>query len=656
MVIGAKLKRCLAAGMLLALGLAGRPAGAMIKRMYTLQEVLKESTHVMVGRIEKVDPKARAAVLRIDRALKGRVEYRVVNMNIGLGPSHHAKYLMGRLKAGAPALLFYQRKGRGIASLVHAADTWYQLFATDDPKKRDKVWWRFTHIEEYMGRTFDGTTPQLIKLTGDVLARRVKPPKADPKVARLDVRRAARRPAEPAAAKVVLAQGGGFGKQEHYRAGGGGEIRGVSFADVNGDELLDVYACRAGGNVLLVNEGASFKDAGRRMGVARGSRSAAWADYNGDDHPDLLTSNFELFTNAGGAMRNDSKLLPAPRGRNPEGAGWIDYNGDGLPDVLISNGEHGICLYENTGKGPSWFRDVSEKVGLGRKGLGVGNGDFVAFFDYDGDGYTDFLYNLQKGILAQNRGGGRFRQDRTSGIELPGGSGYKRGIAPADYDNDGDVDVFVPAGSGAKLYRNNNDGTFADVLGAAGDLAKVRDASFAAAWGDVNGDGSLDLFVCHTRGRGRLYLGDGAGRFTDVSRRLGVEGLSPAYGAAFADVDGDGDLDLTVNLSDKIAVAYNQMPPPKARRAVTVSVQARRGVVGAAVRALDGRGRLLALRQLNGAEGPGGQAGPAAHLYLPLGTCRVFAALTDGRVAEKRLTVEAATRHLKLGIGSEEFK
>ena len=642
-------------GLILALCLA-RPAPAMIQRMYSLDQVLKECTHVFVGRIEKVDGGARAAVASIGRALKGEVEYRRINMNLGLGPSHHAAYLLDRLKVGAPALVFYQRKGTGIACLVHAADTWYQLFATDDPKKRDKVWWRFTHIEAYMGRTFNGPTTRLIELTGNVLAGRVKPPRPDPKVPVLEISRSSRKPAKAPRVRLLAGKAGGFRRQVHFRASGGKEVRGVSFADVNGDELLDLLVCRTGGNLLLVNEGKGFKEMSRAMGLSGGCRSAAWADYNGDDHPDLLTSNFELFTNVGGRLRNDSRLLRVPRGRNPEGAGWIDYNGDGRPDVLVTNGEHGIRLYENTGKGPGWFRDVSDKVGLGRKGFGAGNGDFVAFFDYDGDGYTDFLYNLSRGVLARNRGDGGFRLETSSGIELPGGSGHKRGISAADFDNDGDLDLFVPAPGRPRLYRNNNDGSFTDVLAASGDLAGVKDASFAAAWGDVNGDGWLDLFVCHTRGRARLYLGDGQGRFSDVTRRLGVEKLSPAWGAAFADVDGDGDLDLVANLSGKVVVAYNDLARPRDRRLVTVHVQARRGLIGAVVRVLDEGGRLLGLRELNGGESCGGQACPVGHFSLPRRPCRLSVALSDGRVAQRSLPVEAKREHLTVRLAEADFK
>ncbi|GAG45143.1 unnamed protein product, partial [marine sediment metagenome] len=229
-----------------------------------------------------------------------------------------------------------------------------------------------------------------------------QPPGPDPKAPAIDVNR---RP--PRQVKVAGAAGkrGGFHRQVRIKfARRDGEMRGISWADVNGDEMLDAYLCRQGGNVLLVNQHDGFKDMTSAMGLSGGSRAGAWAAYNGDDHPDLLTNNFQLFTHVGGKFRNDSKLLRPPKPRNPEGAGWIDYNGDGRPDILITNGEHGIRLYENTGRGPKWFRDVSDKAGLGRKGLGAGNGDFVVILDYDGDGRPDFLYNLADGVLAHNTG------------------------------------------------------------------------------------------------------------------------------------------------------------------------------------------------------------------------------------------------------------
>ena len=800
--------RCHLLSLMLVL-LASSPAGAFIERLYSLDEVLKESSHVCVGRFESVDPAKRVAVGLVERTVKGAQEFRRIQMNIGAGPGDHAAYLMPRLRQGEPFIIYYKREGNGLASCVHAGSTWFQLFGTDE-RDRSKVWWRHTHLEVYMGRTFDGSTPDLIQITTDVLAGRRKGPTANPKVAKLDPR--ARTPARPAPAAVpppaaderdgleavpgwavetgwarpaelaietdpargkilrLRADGradrklaatllqhvdlsdaarlsalvenrsdrpltvavalGSAPDWEMYEtpavavppraaaarvsfplaaatfkckasdwkhrqplpkrtfdkvmllvdgvpeqasvvfdrvrgtAGGfqraldiphpGGEVRGIAWADLNGDERLDLTLCCGEGNVVMINDGGTLKPvAAGLLPAIGGSRAVAWADYNLDDHPDLLTANFGLFTNAGGTLRDDSALLPPPRSRNPEGAGWIDYNGDGLPDALIANGEGGIRLYANTGKAPAWFRDVSDQAGLGEKGLGCGNGDFIAFADVDGDGYTDFFYNLGAGVLAHNEGDGTFTLDKASGIELPD-PGHKRGVAFADYDNDGDLDLFVPARGKPRLYRNNNDGTFTDALAAAGDLAGSPGDSFSAAWGDVDLDGHLDLVVCHTRGGCRLYLGQGKGTFRDATTSSGIGGLGPCYAASFADVDDDGDLDLVVNLERKAVLLVNEMDRAPGHGALAVRLQARKGTVGAVVRVEDAQGRPLGLRELAGAEGCGGQPAPIAHFGLPHGKCRVSAALTDGRLARKHVLV--SSRPLSLVLRDGDFK
>ena len=418
---------------------------------------------------------------------------------------------------------------------------------------------------------------------------------------------------------------------------GGDEVRGVSWSDVNGDEQPGLHLCRGQSNLLLVNDPGAFTDQTKALGVSAGSRSAAWADYNGDDHPDLLTNNFQLFTNTGGKLRDDSKLIPAPKQRNPEGAGWIDYNGDGLLDILITNGEHGICLYENTGKGPNWFRDVSAQAGLGPKGIGTGNGDFIVFADFVGDGYTDFFYNLGEGILAHNEGSkSRLKRDTGTGIRLPGGSAHKRGLAFAD--------------------RNNNDGTFGNVIDASGDLAKSTAPSFGCAWADVNIDGFLDLFVCHTQGTSRLYLGNGNGngKFQDVTNEAGLGELTPAYGASFADIDDDGDLDLAVNLEGRVVLATNNMPRKSDHGPLTVNVQTRKGLVGSVLRVFDQKGRPLGMRELNGAESCGGQTSPIGHFGLPAGPCRVSVCMSDGRVAQKTITIKPSGT--SLALREQDFK
>jgi hypothetical protein len=122
----------------------------------------------------------------------------------------------------------------------------------------------------------------------------------------------------------------------------------------------------------------------------------------------------------------------------------------------------------------------------------------------------------------------------------------------ADYDNDGDLDLFVGFKNGVanRLYRNDR-GTFVEIAGDAGlgDLTDTR----AAAWGDPNADGHLDLYVGFTRRSGlpnKLYRNDGRGRFTDIAPELGVDVKGETRQVSWIDFDNDGRVDLFVAFRD----------------------------------------------------------------------------------------------------------
>jgi hypothetical protein len=154
--------------------------------------------------------------------------------------------------------------------------------------------------------------------------------------------------------------------------------------------------------------------------------------------------------------------------------------------------------------------------------------------------------------------------------------GYGHGVAIADYDNDGRPDVFVSRWRSYALYRNRSDGTFDDVTEAAG-LGGPRDWPTSAAFGDLDGDGDLDLYVCHytdwdpehtapcphpnhpdrygycvPRGLGSMpdhVFRNDSGRFVDVSDHAGVREADRdgrGLGVVIADLDGDGRPDIYV--------------------------------------------------------------------------------------------------------------
>jgi hypothetical protein len=241
-----------------------------------------------------------------------------------------------------------------------------------------------------------------------------------------------------------------------------------------------------------------------------------------------------------------------------------DYDGDGWEDLYITQ-PSGLPnrLYRNQGDGT--FADVSAAAGVDL----LDDSSMALFADVDSDGDLDLLVILpRQPLLLRNQGDGRFVADRNAGFaEHADRAAMLTGAALADYDQDGDLDLYVCAydfwQSGATydaptpyydavngppnfLFRNRGDGTFEDVTEAAGLMAGNNRYSFAAAWADYDSDGDQDLYVANDFGRNNLYRNNGDGTFTDVAAEAGVDDLAAGMSASWADYDGDGNLDLYV--------------------------------------------------------------------------------------------------------------
>ena len=233
-----------------------------------------------------------------------------------------------------------------------------------------------------------------------------------------------------------------------------------------------------------------------------------------------------------------------------------DFDGDGLLDVMVSTWDtrESLRLFRNTGKGG--FADCSDAAGL----TGLYGGLNILQADYDNDGDYDVLVlrgawlkelgTRHPNSLLQNDGQGRFT-DVTFSAGL-GDRHYPTQTGSwADYDNDGDLDLFVGNEKyPCQLFENSGDGHFKDVAQRAGVQNEAGNGGATwrftkgVTWGDYDGDRFPDLYLSNLGEPNRLYRNNGDKTFTDVATKLGVQSPSQGFPTWFWDFDNDGNLDI----------------------------------------------------------------------------------------------------------------
>ncbi len=277
----------------------------------------------------------------------------------------------------------------------------------------------------------------------------------------------------------------------------------------------------------------------------------AVCDYDGDGDNDLYTglqpissSNWQhfLLNNDWGKFRDISAEAGITHTGKEYAADFADYDNDGYLDLYIIREGQNI-LYKNDGKGN--FEDVTARAGVGDDTPGNGS----VFFDYDHDGDLDlYLLRPHANLLYRNNADGTFT-DQTQESGLGGSDRNSMDAVYADFDDDGDIDLFVVNTNGSNiLFSNQRQGIFKDITQECG-LQSHGNATSVSV-GDYNNDGFPDLFVTSSApGKSILYRNKGDGRFSvdkaskDLSQYLQHV---KAYDAAFLDVDNDGYLDLLV--------------------------------------------------------------------------------------------------------------
>jgi PKD repeat protein len=268
-----------------------------------------------------------------------------------------------------------------------------------------------------------------------------------------------------------------------------------------------------------------------------------WGDFNNDNFIDILTSgneNTALYINNGnnGFLEHPSISFPVT------GIPFlIDYDNDGDMDIMVFNSQ-GLKIYKNEG--------LELFVALDYISIDVSHISSVSWGDYDNDGYIDFYIMGANGgfpdyipisLVYKNEGNDKFTAQTNISLE----NIWSGAAAWGDFDNDGDLDLII-SGSGinnsrlTKLYRNDGNDIFtqqgADVL------PNLNIYLSSIAWGDYNNDGYLDLIISGNFPSTKVFKNNGDGTF---SEQTDINITNFDYGsAAWGDYNNDGLLDILI--------------------------------------------------------------------------------------------------------------
>lgn len=298
-----------------------------------------------------------------------------------------------------------------------------------------------------------------------------------------------------------------------------------------------------------------------------GDYGSLWGDFNNDGLEDLIfmghgagpqmlaqrqDHSFQDVTNRSGIKNSDWEY---PQQSDRHGASCSDFDNDGNLDLYIA---HGARRGETTGikydellqgNGDFTFTDITHSAGALNR---LGRGRSGVWFDYNNDGWLDLyaLNYLSNNVLYRNNGDSTFTDvTAESGLELSGSR-----AAPADYDQDGDVDILMAWP--LRLLRNDGLGQFVEVVKP--EFRYQNLFAYGIDWGDPDNDGDLDIFVSRLGNKSMLLINDGLGFTEHEVNAWSLPEDVVSTGVSWGDMDNDGLLDLVNIRSDGYYIYRNE--------------------------------------------------------------------------------------------------
>jgi len=333
-----------------------------------------------------------------------------------------------------------------------------------------------------------------------------------------------------------------------------GRSTGCSWIDFDGDEDLDLFVSNGNqnseANFLYENNGdGTFTKITTGLIVTDSNTSigGTWGDYDNDGDPDLFVTNREgqnnsLYRNEGnGAFTKITSGAIVSDGGNSNSSSWVDIDNDNNLDLFVVNFNEANFLYMNNGDGS--FTKIETGVIVTEVTFSICG----IWGDYDNDNDPDlFIANAgsRNNSLYRNDNGGQFVKITTGAIVNDGGSAI--GCSWGDYNNDSYLDLFVAnfLNQNNFLYRNNGDGTFTKIT--SGAIVSDGGNSVGSTWSDFDNDGDVDLFVGNDGQNNFLYSNNGNGQFTKITSGDIVNTGGSSFGLSSGDFDDDGNLDVFV--------------------------------------------------------------------------------------------------------------